>query len=270
MVPPRSGSSRKHLPTIATGVVIVWLVAVCVYSTTGQPASARRAGSRRFVTTALGGEAPKTRPFERRSRPLRVDVEPAQSPTPSRPKPTRKPARKSERSDAKKKPKVTKVDDPAREVGHSLPVEPALVSESELSEPHHDYPALDLSLKSGTPVYAVTSGRVQDTTGWGACGKGVIIKGKDGFTYTYCHGTRRTVGRGRWVNAGDRILLSGNTGDSTGPHLHLQIRTPYRKLVCPQHLLGAWMNGHKKSPWKAGRHGCFTGGHRHNHRKKRR
>ena len=247
----------------------MWVAAVCAYSMSGRPASARRATSRRLVTTALGGKAPKARTFETRSRPLTVDVEASQSPTPRRPEPKKDPARKPQKA-PEKKPKVKKVDDSASDVGHSLPVAPRLVSESELDDPHHDYPALDVSLRMGTPVKAVTAGRVQDTTGWGACGKGVILKGKDGFTYTYCHGKRRTVGRGRWVNAGDRILISGNSGDSTGPHLHLQIRTPYGKLVCPQHLLGAWANGHKKSPWKAGRHGCFTGARRHHHKKKRR
>lgn len=263
MVRFRTRSLRRHVPAIATCLVIVWLAAVYVYSITGVPASARKASSRRLVTTALGGRAPKEARFEKRSRPINVDVRV----TPTAEAGTR--GRSPEQRERRVRPPQKKDEPTALDVGHSLPVAPSLASNSELKQPHHDYPALDLSLRTGTKVYAVTTGRVTDTTGSGACGNGIIIQGRDGFTYTYCHGKRRMVGRGRFVHAGDRIMLSGNTGDSTGPHLHLQIRTPYGKLVCPQHVLPAWSNGHKKSVWKAGRHGCFTGGH-HHHKKKRR
>lgn len=246
--------------------MIVWLAAVYAYSVSGTPAAARKMSSKRLFTTALGGRAPKAARFEERSEPIDVDVRFTPEPKKTKPEPT------SERRvrPVKKDPKEEKNVASASDVGHSLPVSPSLASTSELRSPHHDYPALDIPLDSGTNVFAVTAGRVTDTTGWGACGKGVIIRGRDGFTYTYCHGTRRTVGRGRFVQAGDRILKSGNTGDSTGPHLHLQIHNPYGNLVCPQHILPAWANGHAKSPWKAGRHGCFTGAHKHNHGKKRR
>jgi murein DD-endopeptidase MepM/ murein hydrolase activator NlpD len=138
----------------------------------------------------------------------------------------------------------------------------------ELRDRHHDYPALDLAVRPGTKVLAVTPGRVKDTTGRGACGKGVILRGKDGFTYTYCHGNKRFVGPGKWVDAGDPIMASGNTGNSTGPHLHLQISRPNGKLVCPQHLLPAWMKGVRKSPWKAQSKGCHSGTYRHRNPRK--
>jgi murein DD-endopeptidase MepM/ murein hydrolase activator NlpD len=58
-------------------------------------------------------------------------------------------------------------------------------------------------------------------------------------------------------------MRSGNTGDSTGPHLHLQIRKPNGKLVCPQDLLPAWNEGEPTSPWDAKRVGCRSDGDRH-------
>jgi murein DD-endopeptidase MepM/ murein hydrolase activator NlpD len=143
--------------------------------------------------------------------------------------------------------------------GHALPLPPRVVAARELRDRHHDYPALDLAVRPGTKVLAVTPGRVKDTTGRGACGKGVIVRGKDGFTYTYCHGNKRFVSPGKWVDAGDPIMASGNTGNSTGPHLHLQIAKPNGRLVCPQDLLPAWEKGKHKSPWKADARGCHNG-----------
>ena len=239
--------------------MILWLAAVCMYSIAGSPAQARKAGTKRLVSTALGGKAPR-KPLEKRSRPVTVDVEPTTGATPQQ-KPT---AGRSSRNDEQPDEKQSV---PARDLGHTLPFAPHLASDSELREPHHDYPAFDLGLDSGTRIYAVTSGWVKATTKWGACGKGVILRGADHFTYTYCHGSKLLVGRGRHVSEGQGVMLSGNTGDSTGPHLHLQIRRPNGKLVCPQDLLPVWEKGIPKSPWEAGRTGCYTGG-QHHHKKK--
>ena len=258
----------RHLPAIATALAIVWLAAVCLYSIAGTPAAARRLAPKKLVKTALAGSEP-SRTLEARSRPVVADVRYAPPPeadiTPASDRP------RAGRSESKKKRTDEKEPAPAeRDLGHTPPVPPRLASEEDLKEPHHDYPALDLALDSGTKVVAVTSGRVKATTKWGACGKGVILRGRDNFTYTYCHGSKLLVGRGRSVDAGQGVMRSGNTGDSTGPHLHLQIRRPNGKLVCPQDLLPAWQEGVPKSPWEAGRTGCHTGGHKHKYKKGRR
>ena len=247
--------------------MILWLAAVYLYSIGGTPASARRAGTERLVETALGGKAPR-KPMEKRSTPVTVDVEPTSTTSPSNEPTAQKDRKPGKRPNEKKKKNERRV--PIRDLGHAPPVAPRLASEDELREPHHDYPALDLGLRTGTRVYAVTSGRVKATTKWGACGKGVILRGADHFTYTYCHGSKLLVGRGRHVDEGQGVMLSGNTGDSTGPHLHLQIRRPNGKLVCPQDLLPAWTKGVPKSPWEAGRTGCYTGAKRNRGKGKRR
>ena len=90
------------------------------------------------------------------------------------------------------------------------------------------------------------------------CGWGVHIAGRDGHTYTYCHGTQiaPNVTPGTQVTAGELLMTSGNTGNSLAPHLHLQIRSPNGALICPQRLLEAWRQGNSLSPLIAPRTGC--------------
>ncbi|MGW8376246.1 transglycosylase family protein [Actinacidiphila sp. SB3-2] len=84
---------------------------------------------------------------------------------------------------------------------------------------------VDFSAQSGTPVKAVTNGTVVKTGNGGAYGNEVVIKGEDGKYTQYGHLTSATVQAGQKVNAGDQIAISGNTGNTTGPHLHFEVRT---------------------------------------------
>jgi murein DD-endopeptidase MepM/ murein hydrolase activator NlpD len=174
------------------------------------------------------------------------------------PKSERHPSRVERKS---KKLRPAKKDRPEHHLGHVLPVPARLVSKSELKQPHHDYPAIDIGVPRWRTVRSVTSGKVERVVHRGACGNGVIVDGKDGYTYTYCHASATQVRRGRRVEPGTRLMRSGSTGNSTGPHLHLQIADPRGRLVCPQPLLSAWSKGRPRSPWTAGRHGCVAGRH---------
>jgi hypothetical protein len=123
----------------------------------------------------------------------------------------------------------------------SLPLPRSALPRSEYDDPHHDYPAIDLPVPTGTPAYAVRSGvanRVNDSS----CGLGMRISGDDGATYIYCHFSAWSVGSGTRVNAGTRIGSTGNTGNSTGPHLHFGIRTGSTSR-CPQNYLLAIYDG---------------------------
>jgi len=73
--------------------------------------------------------------------------------------------------------------------------------------------------------------------GCSSCGIGVTVEDEAGTRWTYCHGDALTVSLGDTVVAGQQVLASGNTGRSSGPHLHLQIRTADGVLRCPQRLL---------------------------------
>lgn len=88
---------------------------------------------------------------------------------------------------------------------------------------------LDFGIAEGTPVGAAFSGVVDSvTTGWGGgYGNSVYIKGDNGVYYRYAHLSKLNVKAGQQVAAGDTIGLSGNTGNSTGPHLHFQTDRPY-------------------------------------------
>jgi hypothetical protein len=122
---------------------------------------------------------------------------------------------------------------------YALPVDRNLLTLELINRPHHDYPAWDLPLPEGTQAYAVASGTVITVTNDAGCGNGVIIAGNDGAQYTYCHGSHVQVSAGQTVAAGQPLLLSGNTGHSTGPHLHLQIRDAAGRATCPQPLLAS-------------------------------
>ncbi|MCB5164042.1 LysM peptidoglycan-binding domain-containing M23 family metallopeptidase [Streptomyces bambusae] len=84
---------------------------------------------------------------------------------------------------------------------------------------------VDFSVGSGTSVHAVGAGTVV-SAGWaGAYGNEVIIRHSDGRYSQYAHLSSLSVSAGQVVGAGDTVGLSGSTGNSTGPHLHFEIRT---------------------------------------------
>jgi murein DD-endopeptidase MepM/ murein hydrolase activator NlpD len=138
-----------------------------------------------------------------------------------------------------------------------LPVARRLISRSQLDRPHHDYPAWDLGVPIGTRVVAARGGLVEEVTSSGSCGNGVIVMGTDGYTYTYCHGSAVFAHPGDEVRTGQKMMLSGDSGHSTGPHLHFQIESPFGLLLCPQSLVTSWFTGGEASPATATSAGCF-------------
>ena len=83
---------------------------------------------------------------------------------------------------------------------------------------------LDISLKIGDPVYATFDGKVRMSKAAGNYGNLVIIRHNNGLETYYAHLSERSVEVGDWVVAGQQIGLGGNTGRSTGPHLHFEVR----------------------------------------------
>jgi murein DD-endopeptidase MepM/ murein hydrolase activator NlpD len=84
---------------------------------------------------------------------------------------------------------------------------------------------VDFAAPTGTSLKAVGAGTVV-SAGWaGAYGNQVVIKLADGYYAQYAHLSSLSVSAGQSVTAGQQVGLSGSTGNSTGPHLHFEIRT---------------------------------------------
>ncbi|WP_019890674.1 M23 family metallopeptidase [Streptomyces purpureus] len=84
---------------------------------------------------------------------------------------------------------------------------------------------VDFAASSGTTVKAVGAGTVV-SAGWGgAYGNEVVIQHADGTYSQYAHLSSLSVSSGQSVSGGQQIGLSGSTGNSSGPHLHFEIRT---------------------------------------------
>ena len=82
---------------------------------------------------------------------------------------------------------------------------------------------VDWATATGTPVYASCGGTVAKA-GWGSgYGYVVYINHIDGRQTRYAHLSKVLVSSGQYVKQGDRIALSGNTGVSSGPHLHFEM-----------------------------------------------
>jgi len=97
--------------------------------------------------------------------------------------------------------------------------------------------AVDIAAPTGTPVYAADGGFVS-FVGWTNVGYGYLIRidHGNGFASWYAHLSGYDVVLGQAVRRGDRIGAVGSTGNSSGPHLHLEIRTA-EGLINPRFYL---------------------------------
>ncbi|BCJ37743.1 hypothetical protein Athai_52460 [Actinocatenispora thailandica] len=87
-----------------------------------------------------------------------------------------------------------------------------------------NHPGIDLAVATGTPVYAAHSGTVTLAGADGGYGNGVEIDDGAGLSTVYGHNSSVTVSAGQHVTRGQLIAYSGSTGDSTGPHVHFELR----------------------------------------------
>ena len=102
---------------------------------------------------------------------------------------------------------------------------------------------IDFPVSYGTPVMSATDGTVR--TQWNsAYGNMMIVTAKDGTETWYCHLSTYKVSSGTTVKAGDQIAYSGNSGNSTGPHLHFEVRPAGGAAIDPL----PWLRSHGLDP----------------------
>ncbi|MEU3557828.1 M23 family metallopeptidase [Streptomyces fragilis] len=102
---------------------------------------------------------------------------------------------------------------------------------------------IDFPVSYGTPVFSVTDGVVSHKVN-GALGNMVIVTAKDGTQTWYCHLASYKLSPGAVVKAGDTIAYSGDSGNSSGPHLHLEVHPGGGGAVDPL----AWLISHGVDP----------------------
>lgn len=89
---------------------------------------------------------------------------------------------------------------------------------------------VDLQARVGTPVATVGDGRVVYASWQNGYGNVVRVQHPGGFSSVYAHLSRIDVRVGQWVKAGETIAHSGNSGTSTGPHLHFEFHVQHKPV----------------------------------------
>lgn len=99
--------------------------------------------------------------------------------------------------------------------------------ETEVVSANHQ--GIDIGANEGTPIYASMDGTVEVSSEEGEYGKHIDIVNGDVLT-RYAHCSKLLVKEGDKVEQGDKIAEIGSTGNSTGPHLHFEIRRDDRTI----------------------------------------
>lgn len=103
---------------------------------------------------------------------------------------------------------------------------------------------VDLAMPSGTELHSIADGTIERIIHDDRIGNGLLVRADNGDVHIYGHLNKISVHTGEHVNRGELLGLSGNTGHSTGPHLHFGLMhdghfadpTPLVKAV--QHYAG--------------------------------
>src|SRR6185312_8748055 len=104
----------------------------------------------------------------------------------------------------------------------------------------HSHKGIDIAAPVGTPIRAPLAGEVVASGPASGFGLWVRVRHDDGTVTTYGHVNRTLVHVGEHVTAGQEIAEVGNRGDSTGPHLHVEVETPGGATVNPR----PWLDAH--------------------------
>lgn len=109
--------------------------------------------------------------------------------------------------------------------------------ENPVSGKHKFHSGYDLAAPSGSPIYAMYSGTVSVSKWDDGYGNYIIIDHSDGQQTLYAHCSKLLVSVSERVEAGQEIAKVGSTGNSTGPHLHVELRIGGKRYD-PEWILG--------------------------------
>ena len=132
-------------------------------------------------------------------------------------------------------------------VGQKVPRSEPLIGTPKITSPYgprrlegkqskHD--GIDYRAAVGTTVYAPADGRVVNVWNDARCGNGVKLEHEDGTKTIYCHLDKALVVKGTKIGAGCPIAQTGNTGHSTGPHLHYAMLNEKGESINPANYTG--------------------------------
>jgi murein DD-endopeptidase MepM/ murein hydrolase activator NlpD len=85
----------------------------------------------------------------------------------------------------------------------------------------------DFAVPIGTPVLAMVDGKVTNST-WGKAYGNQVVMAVDGGFLIYAHLNKLRCKPGQFIKKGEIVGESGNSGNSTGPHLHIELRNQAR------------------------------------------
>jgi len=105
------------------------------------------------------------------------------------------------------------------------------------SKPNEFHNGVDLAVSLGTPIKSPMNGIAEIINSGGAGGNELIVRHTNGYKTGYAHLTKAMVKKGDKITQGQVIALSGNTGKSTGPHLHFTLTDPSGAKVDPQKVI---------------------------------
>jgi murein DD-endopeptidase MepM/ murein hydrolase activator NlpD len=83
---------------------------------------------------------------------------------------------------------------------------------------------IDIAASTGTPIWAAAAGTVIHTGWLGGYGNLVVVDHGNGLATAYAHASAILVAVGQQVSQGETVSLVGSTGNSSGPHLHFEVR----------------------------------------------
>lgn len=121
------------------------------------------------------------------------------------------------------RPAPVRPGSPASPFPHGLPAA-GWISRGFSDDPAHKHDGLDIVLSEGTPVLSTASGIVTFAGTDSIFGEMVILRNDDSIETVYGHNSKLLVQPGDTIFGGQRVALSGNTGISSAPHLHYEIR----------------------------------------------